>query len=34
MRERPGWSAFAALALILAGVGLTTTVARKPAQAA
>lgn len=30
MGERPGWSAFAALALILAGVGLTTAPARKP----
>jgi drug/metabolite transporter (DMT)-like permease len=32
MHERPGWSAFAALGLILLGVGLTTTVARKSAQ--
>ncbi len=34
MHERPGWSALAALALILGGVGLTTTVSRKTAQAA
>lgn len=34
MHEQPGLSAFAALALILAGVGLTTARARKPAQAA
>jgi len=34
MHERPGWSAFAALALILGGVGLTTTVSRKTAQTA
>ncbi|MDP1739322.1 MAG: DMT family transporter [Caulobacter sp.] len=34
MHERPGWSAFAALGLILLGVGLTTTVARKRAQVA
>jgi drug/metabolite transporter (DMT)-like permease len=33
MGERPGWSAFAALALILSGVGLTTTTSRKAAQA-
>ncbi len=33
MGERPGWSAFAALALILGGVALTTA-ARKPAQSA
>lgn len=34
MHERPGWSALTALALILAGVGLTTARPRKPAQAA
>lgn len=33
MHERPGWSALAALALILGGVGLTTAPARKVAQA-
>jgi drug/metabolite transporter (DMT)-like permease len=33
MQERPGWSAFAALALILAGVGLATTPKREAAQA-
>jgi len=33
MHERPGWSAFAALALILGGVGLTTTTARRSIQA-
>jgi drug/metabolite transporter (DMT)-like permease len=32
MGERPGWSAFAALALILAGVGLTTAPRRRKAQ--
>lgn len=31
MGERPGWSAFAALALILSGVGLTTAPPRKAA---
>jgi drug/metabolite transporter (DMT)-like permease len=30
--ERPGWPAFAALALILAGVGLATTGGRRPAD--
>lgn len=34
MGERPGWSAFAALALILSGVALTTAPGRKAAQAA
>lgn len=34
MHEQPGWSAFAALGLILGGVGLTTTTSRKAAQAA
>jgi len=34
MHERPGWSAFVALGLILGGVGLTTTTARKAGQAA
>ncbi|MFZ5668850.1 MAG: DMT family transporter [Pseudomonadota bacterium] len=34
MGERPHWSAFAALALILGGVGLTTAPPRKAAQAA
>lgn len=33
MGERPGWSAFAALALILSGVALTTAPGRKAAQA-
>ena len=33
MGERPGWSAFAALALILSGVALTTARGRKTAQA-
>lgn len=33
MHERPGWSAFAALALILSGVALTTAPGRKAAQA-
>ena len=33
MGERPGWSAFAALALILSGVGLTTVPPRKAPQA-
>ncbi len=32
MGERPGWSAFAALALILAGVGLTTAPRRRKVQ--
>jgi len=34
MHERPGWSAFAALALILGGVGLTTVRPKAAAQAA
>ncbi|MBI5942610.1 MAG: EamA family transporter, partial [Caulobacterales bacterium] len=34
MHERPGWSAFAALALILSGVALTTAPGRKAAQTA
>ena len=34
MGERPGWSAFAALALILSGVALTTAPGRKAAQTA
>lgn len=33
MHERPHWSAFAALALILLGVGLTTAPKREPVQA-
>ena len=33
MHERPGWSAFAALGLILSGVALTTAPGRKIAQA-
>ncbi len=33
MHERPGWSAFAALALILGGVGLTTARPKSVAQA-
>lgn len=33
MGERPGWSAFAALGLILAGVGLTTVPKRQKVQA-
>jgi drug/metabolite transporter (DMT)-like permease len=32
--ERPGWPAFAALALILAGVGLATTGGRRAAATA
>lgn len=34
MGERPGWSAFAALALILSGVALTTAPGRKAVQTA
>jgi drug/metabolite transporter (DMT)-like permease len=33
MGERPGWSAFAALALILGGVALTNAPPRKAVQA-